>query len=170
MVFTFFFRDAYILEFAVKHVVPFATRRRRVRIGDAGCVMAPEPYSLAIMGAESMVCHAFRDLAIHAAGVDESGTFGGIIRSVIYGEDEVRTITGGLLEKHVVPNCTPGYFQAIDTIREGVVFQKRNLLSFQSAGSDFALIACNNVFLRSRHLLEQDAHDCQIFKKVEADK
>ena len=53
MAFTFFFRDMQILDLAVKHVVPYAMGRSRIKVWDAGCAMGPEPYSLAIVLAEN---------------------------------------------------------------------------------------------------------------------
>ncbi len=147
MAFTFFFRDLLILELAMKHVVPFTMGRSRARIWDAGCAMGPEPYSLAIMFAESMGYFAYKNLTIYATDIDETDTFGPTIKAGIYPEEELKRIPEDLFKKYFKPNGKPGHFQVIDTIRERVVFQKHNLLSLQPIGDDFSFIMCKNVLL-----------------------
>ena len=79
MAFTYFFRYLLILELITKHVVPYVSGRSRIKVWDAGCAMGPEPYSLAIMFAESMGKFAFKNLKIFATDIDTCDTFGGII-------------------------------------------------------------------------------------------
>jgi len=147
MAFTFFFRDMLILELAMKHVVPFAMGRSRVRVWDAGCAMGPEPYSLAIMFAEAMGYFAFKNLTIYATDIDETDTFGNIIKQGLYQEEELKRIPEGIFAKYFRPNGKAGHFQILDTIRERVVFQKHDLLSLKPIGDDFSLIICKNVLL-----------------------
>jgi chemotaxis protein methyltransferase CheR len=147
MAFTYFFRDLQILELAIKHVVPLAIGRSRVKIWDAGCAMGPEPYSLAIMFAESMGQFAFKNLTIYATDVDEQDTFGTIIRNGVYPEDELKRVPEDIFKKYFKPDSKPGFFQVIDSIRDRLVFQKHDLLSMKSIGSDFMLVICKNVLL-----------------------
>ena len=147
MAFTFFFRDTQILELAVKKVVPAVMGRSKVKVWDAGCAMGPEPYSLAIMLAEAMGHFAFRNLTIYATDIDETDTFGSIIKNGVYHEEELRRLPEGIVDKYFRPNGKPGYFQIAETIRERVMFQKHNLLSLQPVGNDFSLILCKNVLL-----------------------
>jgi len=147
MAFTFFFRDQQILDLIVRHVALFVMGRSKVKVWDAGCAMGPEPYSLAIMFAESMGRFAFKNLYIYATDIDETDTFGGIIKNGIYHEEELRRLPEGIFEKYFRPNGKPGYFQIADAIRERVIFQKHNLLSLQPIGNDFSLILCKNVLL-----------------------
>ncbi|HVN97190.1 MAG TPA: CheR family methyltransferase [Syntrophorhabdaceae bacterium] len=147
MAFTFFFRDTQILKLAVEHVVPFAMGRSRVRIWDAGCAMGPEPYSLAILLAESMGYFAFKNLRIYATDIDETDTFGQTIRTGTYPEEDLKRIQPDIFKKYFVPNDKPGYFRVVDTIREHVIFEKHDLLSLRPIGEDFSLILCKNVLL-----------------------
>jgi chemotaxis protein methyltransferase CheR len=147
MAFTFFFRDIQILELAIKHVVPSAIGKSRIKIWDAGCAMGPELYSLAILFAEHMGQFAFKNLTIYATDIDEQDTFGTIIKNGVYPEDELKRVPQEIFKKYFKTNGKPGFFQVIDSIRERVVFQKHDLLSFNSIGSDFSLVLCKNVLL-----------------------
>ena len=77
-----------ILDLAVKHVVPYAMGRSRIKVWDAGCAMGPEPYSLAIVLAENMGHFSFKNLTVYATDIDETDTFGNI--KGIYTEDETK--------------------------------------------------------------------------------
>jgi chemotaxis protein methyltransferase CheR len=147
MAFTFFFRDIQILDLAVKHVVPYAMGRSRIKVWDAGCAMGPEPYSLAIILAENMGHFSFKNLTLYATDIDEQDTFGTIIKNGIYPEDELKRIPEEIFKNYFSPNGKPGHFQISNIIKERIVFQKHNLLSLQSIGSDFSLIMCKNVLL-----------------------
>ena len=153
MAFTFFFRDIQILDLAVKHVVPYAMGRSRIKVWDAGCAMGPEPYSLAMILAESMGHFSFKNLTLYATDIDEQDTFGTIIKNGIYPEDELKRIPEEIFKKYFIPNGKPGHYEVISLIRDRIVFQKHNLLSLQSIGNDFSLIMCKNVLL---HLQQQE--------------
>jgi chemotaxis protein methyltransferase CheR len=151
LAFTFFFRDTPILELAVKHMVPYAMGRSRIKVWDAGCAMGPEPYSLAIILAENMGNFAFKNLTLYATDIDETDTFGTIIKNGIYPGEELQRMPEGILEKYFRPNGHNGHYQIIEQIRDRLVFQKHNLLSLQSIGSDFSLILCKNVLLHFQY-------------------
>jgi chemotaxis protein methyltransferase CheR len=147
MAFTFFFRDLQILDLAINNVVPQLIGRSRARIWDAGCAMGPELYSLAILLAEKMGYFAFKNLTIYATDIDETDTFGKIIQTGIYSEEETKRIPPEIFSKYFKANGKPGHFQVIDTIRERVTFQRHDLLSLKPIGNDFSLILCKNVLL-----------------------
>jgi len=147
MAFTFFFRDMQILELIMRHVVPFVVGSSRVRVWDAGCAMGLEAYSLAILFAENMGYFAFKNLQIHATDKEESNSFGDIIRSGIYPEEEVRRIPAELLQKYFMPVNQNSHFQVIDPIRSKIYYQRHDLLSLKPIGSGFSLILCKNVLL-----------------------
>lgn len=147
MAFTFFFRDMQILELAIKYVVPNAIGRSRAKIWDAGCAMGPEPYSLAILFAESMGCFAYKNLTIYATDIDETDSFGDTVRKGSYPYEELKRIPQHLFKKYFLPDSLPGYFRVIDKVRERIVFRKHDLLSLQAISSDFLLVLCKNVLL-----------------------
>ena len=57
------------LQHAVRFLMHTASGRSRIRIWDAGCAMGPEPYTLAILLAESMNPFAFRNIQLFATGL-----------------------------------------------------------------------------------------------------
>jgi chemotaxis protein methyltransferase CheR len=149
--FTFFFRDLPILELAVKHVVSYTMGRSRIKVWDAGCAMGPEPYSLAILLAESMGKFSFKNLTLYATDIDETDTFGNIILKGIYPEEELQRIPREIFEKYFAPNGAPRHYQVVDLIRERMQFQRHNLLSLKTIGNDFSLIICKNVLLHFQY-------------------
>ncbi len=147
MAFTYFFRDLPILELITKHMVPYVSGRSRIKVWDAGCAMGPEPYSLAIMLAESMNKFAFKNLKIFASDLDNCGTFGDIIAKGVYPEEEVKRIPPEIFGKYFKPNGKPGHFEISQEVRDCLMFQKHDLLSLQPIGQDFSLVMCKNVLL-----------------------
>lgn len=147
MAFTYFFRDMHVLELAIKHLVPCASGRSRVRIWDAGCAMGPEPYSLAIMLAEGMGRFGFRNVSIFASDIDESGGFDKIIAEGIYPEEPLSRIPEEIFRKYFQPNGRPGFFRIDEGIKKCVSFRRHDLLSLEPIGDDFSLIICKNVLL-----------------------
>ena len=145
MAFTFFFRDLPPLEHAVRHVVPAVAGRSRIKVWDAGAAMGQEPYTLAILFAETMNQFAFKNLKIYTTDIEEN--FGQIITDGIYPENELQRIPRDLFEKYFVQNCKAGHYQLDEKIRNTIVHQHHDLLSLKAIGSDFCLIVCKNVLL-----------------------
>ena len=147
MAFTYFFRDSHALNLAVEHLLPTVAGRSKVRVWDAGCATGPEPFSVAILLAESMGRFAFRNLQIVASDHDEGNNFDSIIREGIYPADPLSRIPGDLFEKYFVPAGREGFFRIVDLIKASVTFQTHDLLSLQPVGEDFSLVVCKNVLL-----------------------
>lgn len=147
MAFTYFFRDVQTLELARDHALPFLKTRRYINIWDAGCAMGPEPYTLAIILRESMGHMYFRNIRIKATDIDGSNLFGKIIADGIYPREQVERIPQDIFLKYFQAVEPKGHYQIIDDLRRAVSFQKHDLLSLQSVGSDFGLIICKNVLL-----------------------
>ena len=137
----------HVLELAIRHFIPYVMGRSKIYIWDAGCAMGPEPYSLAILLAESMGNFAFRNLQIIASDVDESGNFDKIIEEGIYSEEPLSRIPPELLAKYFSPAKETGFYKLNDKILNSVKFLRHNLLSLQSVRDDFSLIVCKNVLL-----------------------
>jgi chemotaxis protein methyltransferase CheR len=151
LAFTYFLRDLQTLERVVEHVVPYTAGRSRVRIWDAGCAMGPEPYSLAMLFAESMGHFGFKNLRIHATDLDDCSVFGDIIRAGLYQEEEVKRMPRGLLDKYFQPDDKAGYFRISELLRSRIEFQKHDLLSLNPIGDGFSLVVCKNVLLHFQH-------------------
>jgi len=147
MAFTFFFRDITTIEEAVKYITPQIIGRSKVTIWDAGCAMGPEPYTLAIVLSENLGPFAFKNVKIYATDHDESGQFGNIIDEGVYHFDELKRMPEDLFKKYFTPTTKDGYFQISSTIKNCIVYQKHDLLTFHPIRTDFNLIMCKNVLL-----------------------
>ena len=152
MAFTFFFRDQQVLERAVEHCLPAIAGRNHPRIWDAGAAMGQEPYTLSILFAERMGHFAFNNLRIDATDVENTGHFAQVIAAGVYPKDELSRLPEGILEKYFEANGKPGHFRVVDKVRERVVFQCHDLLSFKEIGHVYALVLCKNVLLHFRPL------------------
>lgn len=152
MAFTYFFRDLQTLDMIREYVIPSLRTRRYIHIWDAGCAMGPEPYSLAIILRENMG-PIFRNVAIHATDIDESGRFGDMIREGVYPEEQIKRIPDEIFDKYFARDGAPGYYRISEEIRKAVSFRKHDLLSLEPVREDFALILCKNVLL---HFKEEE--------------
>lgn len=148
MAFTFFFRDMHTIDHAVKILVPEVTGRSRIRVWDAGCAMGPEPYTLAITLAEAMGNFSFKNLYITASDIDETDTFGKILKDGIYSDEETKRIPPEIFEKYFEKiEGDVVRFRVTENIRNRIEFQKHDLLSLKPIGIGFSLILCKNVLL-----------------------
>ncbi len=149
MAFTFFFRDLTPLEQAVRFLIAEASGRSRVRIWDAGCAMGPEPFTLAILLAESMGQFAFRNVQIHATDYDEPllKTLG----EAVFPWVELERIPADIFRKYFEPADRDGFFRVVEKIRSVVTTQHHNLLSLKPVRDDFSLIVCKNVLLHFQY-------------------
>jgi chemotaxis protein methyltransferase CheR len=149
MAFTFFFRDHDTLARAVEHFVPDATGRSRIRVWDAGCAMGQEPYTLAILLAETLGHFAFRNVQIFATDYDEPLLK--ILRKGIYPQDELKRIPGDLFVKYFEPVGDNGHYRIIEKIRSAILPQHHDLLSFKPVRDSFGMVICKNVLLHFQY-------------------
>lgn len=146
MAFTFFFRDAPVLETAVQLAARELLGRAHGRIWDAGCASGPEPFTLAILLARILGQFGFRNVHIDATDLDESGGFGDIIRNGVYPAAEVDRMPPGVLEEFFEP-AGAGRYRAAALLRDRIRFHRHDLLSLRETGSAYSLIVCKNVLL-----------------------
>ncbi len=147
MAFTFFFRDQHVLDLVVRVLTPHLIGRNHPRIWDAGCAMGQEPYSLAILFAETLGTFAFRNLQIIATDVDEQDTFGPMVTSGEYPEELLARVPVRLLDRYFVPGELPAHRRVCERVRGRIRFQKHDLRSLRPVGTGFSLIMCKNVLL-----------------------
>ncbi len=127
--------------------------RQRLRIWCAGCSYGAEPYSLAILLAESEPEAAH---TVHATDIDR--TVLRRAREGIYGSHDLRNIPGDCLESffRIAPagghvrdatrvDSAPSY-QVKPEIRNRVVFSSHNLLA-DRFDAEYDLICCRNVVI-----------------------
>ena len=145
MAFTFFFRDQTPLEHAVRFMMTAAAGRSRINIWDAGCAMGQEPYTLAILLAETMNQFALRNVKILATDYDEPLLE--VLAAGSYPQDELQRIPRDLFEKYFQPDQQDGYFRVADTIKNLVEPSYHNLLSLVPIKDGLSLIVCKNVLL-----------------------
>ncbi len=145
MAFTFFFRDIDTLTLAVRHLIPAASGRSRVRIWNAGCAMGQEPYTLAILLAENMGHFAFRNLRIFATDYDEPLLK--ILREGIYPGEELQRIPSELFRKYFEKFGENGSYRIVEMIRNCIYAEHHDLLSLKPVRDGFSLIICKNVLL-----------------------
>jgi chemotaxis protein methyltransferase CheR len=147
MAFTYFFRDYHTLELITKHLVPSVAGRASVRVWDAGCASGQEPYTLAIILAETMGRFSFRNLHIEATDIDGSNLFGDIIAKGIYPREELERIPPEIFEKYFVKLGEGSHYQVDELIRSRLQFRKHDLLSLKPTGEGYSLVLCKNVLL-----------------------
>jgi chemotaxis protein methyltransferase CheR len=145
MAFTFFFRDAEVLETAVRRALPDLCGQAFIHIWDAGCAHGPEPYTLAMILHQQMSEFVFHNVRIHATDVDV--TFERAVRNGIYRDEELRRIPGHLRDRYFAPHGTAGHHRVIDDLRARVHFARHDLLSFEPVREGLAMVVCKNVLL-----------------------
>lgn len=145
MAFTFFFRDLGSLELAISHLLPQIAGRSRIRIWDAGCAMGQEPYTLAMLLAESLSPIMFRNVEIIASDYDE-----GVIKvldNAVYPYEQLQRIPELYFKRYLEPSGTEGEYRVVAAIRNAVRSVHHNLLSFTPVIDRLSLIVCKNVLL-----------------------
>ena len=153
MAFTFFFRDNYSIEQAIKLLLPKIDGIKEINIWDAGCAMGQEPYTLAIMLAEKLGYFTFKKIQIHATDIDENNTFHKIINDGIYPKSELERIPKEYFEKYFTQTESSDYYKINENIKKRVTFLKHNLTTLQPINSNYNFILCKNVLL---HLTQQE--------------
>lgn len=149
MAFTFFFRDQTPLQHAVNFLVQATAGRSRVNIWDAGCAMGQEPYTLAILLAESMGTFAFRNIRIFAT--DHDAPLLEVVEAGRYPREELQRIPENLFEKYFEPDDRSGYYRLKDAVKSRVTPRHHDLLSLKPIQSGFSLVVCKNVLLHFDH-------------------
>lgn len=145
MAFTFFFRDQTPLEHAVNFMIKAASGRSKISIWDAGCAMGQEPYTLAILLAETMNYFALNNLKIYATDYDEPLLK--VLKEGCYPYDELQRIPEHLFKKYFQPDEKEGCFRLVDKIKNLVDPHFHNLLSLTPIKDGMSLIVCKNVLL-----------------------
>ncbi len=156
MAFTYFFRDLQTLELICEYALPYLKTKRYIKVWDAGCAMGPEPYTLAMLIREKVGNMYYRNVKITATDLDGSNLFEEIISNAIYPREQVERIPKEIFDKYFVKADKTDHFQIVEEIRKAVVFQKHDLTTLKSVGSDFGIIICKNVLL---HFSEQQRID-----------
>ena len=147
---THFFREPLHFEFLERTVFPIwrAARARTIRVWSAGCSTGEEPYSLAMLLAESFPCEAGWDIEIVATDLSSR-----VLRAAeegVFSFEKAKEIPGHLLRSYMLRGVRSqeGRIKAAPALRARVRFSQLNLNDerYDLAGS-FQLILCRNVLI-----------------------
>ena len=152
MAFTYFFRDRQTLDFIVEHLVPIVSGRSTIKVWDAGCASGEEPYTFAILLAEKMGKHLFRNVEIFATDIDTSNQFGQIINNGVYPAKDLQRIPEELFSKYFSKhNGTDEYCKISEELTSKIKYRRESLLSLTPPDSSFSLVICKNVLLHQTY-------------------
>ncbi|MBX3043989.1 MAG: chemotaxis protein CheR [Candidatus Kapabacteria bacterium] len=147
MAFTFFFRDRHTLELLAKLLKDYATGFSRIKIWDAGSAMGPEPYTFAMIMAETIGAEAFKRVQIISSDIDEYDKYGETINNAVYPKSELVRMPDDIFEKYFVSTEDPNLFKIVEPITSRMSFIKHDLLTLKPFEMNFHGIICKNVLL-----------------------
>ena len=144
---TSFFRDPEVWETLRDEIVPVLLETRKddgpIRVWSAGCASGQEPYSLAMLFAESVGAEALRDrVRIYATDADEDAL--SQARAAIYSPRQVTDVPEPLLSKYF--GSMSGNFVVNRDIRRAVIFGRHDLLQ-DAPISRVDLLLCRNTLM-----------------------
>jgi len=144
--YTFFFRERDHFDYLRTRFFP-ALAGRRVRCWSAGCSTGEEPYTLAMVGLESLGDGPDVDLRILAT--DISGRVLDHARRGIYSGKRLSAVPRDLLPKYFEPHMDSMEltYKVGPALRRVVHFAYLNLLSRWPMSGPFDLIMCRNVMI-----------------------
>ena len=145
---TSFFREPQHFAHLAQNVLPaLAARGGRVRLWSAGCSSGEEPYSLAIVLCECLPESDRPDARILAT--DICTRMVAATREALYGEEALRGVAPGLVQKHFVRVGTerPRRYRVADHVRRIVRPARLNLMEAWPMTGPFDIIFCRNVMI-----------------------
>jgi len=145
---TSFFREEQHFEFLRREILPALCKGSGpIRIWSAGCSSGEEPYSLAIILAESIPNIRHRDVRILAT--DISTKILAEAREAVYTQDVVRDVPPMLLQRYFtcVQTAPPRLYRVNDQLRAIVRLARLNLMEPWPMAGPFDVIFCRNVMI-----------------------
>ncbi|VAW80355.1 Chemotaxis protein methyltransferase CheR [hydrothermal vent metagenome] len=146
---TAFFREPHHFEFLEKTAFPAAMQRhrsdKRVRLWSAGCSTGEEPYSIAMMLAESALSTSVWDTRLLATDLDSNVV--ATAREGRYAEQRIAGLTTARSNKWF--DTLPGGadVQVKPALQEAVTFKRLNLMHDWPMSGPFDMIFCRNVVI-----------------------
>lgn len=151
---TSFFRDAWLYDAVLKHVLPErvaelrrSPQRRCIRIWSAGTATGQEAYSLAMLVREFIDSHdALRDSQFELLASDISDAAIATAKAAAYSKAELaRGVCETRLERHFRHHG--GRWHVKDAVRRLVQFRRISLLQVPADLGPFDLVLCRNVLI-----------------------
>ncbi|WP_026101176.1 CheR family methyltransferase [Synechococcus sp. PCC 7336] len=144
---TAFFRDKSAWDYLWHHTLPNVlkgkTSNEPIRIWSAGCASGEEAYTLAIILAESIGAHQFRQrVKIYATDVDEEALTQA--RHASYSSKEIEPLPNELREKYFEPLGDRHVFR--QDLRRAVIFGRHDLVQ-DAPISRLDLLVCRNTLM-----------------------
>lgn len=146
---TAFFREPHHFEFLSKTAFPEAMRRhradQRVRLWSAGCSTGEEPYSIAMVLAESPLSDSPWDARLLATDLDSN-----VVATASEGRYAEQRIAGLTLARnnkwfHTLPGGRD--VQVKPALQKAITFKQLNLMSDWPMSGPFDMIFCRNVVI-----------------------
>jgi two-component system, chemotaxis family, CheB/CheR fusion protein len=144
---TTFFRDGEPWEFLSSEILPRLLADKRptdpVRVWSAGCATGEEPFTIAMILAESMGLDDFRDrVKIYATDVDEHALT--IARQASYDSGKVESVPPAMLDRYF--ERVNGNYVLLKDLRRAVVFGRHDILQ-DAPISRVDLLVCRNTLM-----------------------
>lgn len=148
---TAFFREQHHFDYLRQHLLPELVRhddgRRRLRVWSAGCSTGQEPYSIAMVLAETLTDIENWDARILATDLDtdvlEFGRLG------IYTQDKVDKIERARLQRWFLRgrDRNAGKVRVVSELRRLITFRQLNLIRKWPMRGPFDMIFCRNTLI-----------------------
>ncbi len=144
---TSFFRDPEAWDYVRTDVIPAMLAARAptdpIRLWSAGCASGQEPYSLAMLLADTLGLDAYRQrVKIYATDVDEDAL--SQARAAVYDAKAVESVPEDLRERYFDRNN--GNYAVNKDLRRGVIFGRNDLVK-DAPISRVDLLACRNTLM-----------------------
>lgn len=145
---TSFFREGHHFAYLQNEFLPVfqkSSSNQGLRVWSAGCSTGEEPYSLAMIIAESLGLG--RDWKILASDLDSN-----VVRTAsagVYAVDRVQGIASGRIKKWFLrgSGSREGFVKVVPSLRERIGFRQLNLLEPWPMTKPFDVIFCRNVVI-----------------------
>ncbi|MFI4913680.1 MAG: CheR family methyltransferase [Steroidobacterales bacterium] len=161
---TSFFRERHHFEILARKLLPALERRnaasRRIRIWSAGCSTGEEPYSIAMVVAETLGRLPAWDIRILATDIDSNVL--AHARRGLYERGRLEKLDAARITRWFEPQAEGGQYQVCDEIKRLITFNTLNFMSEWPLKGPFDVIFCRNVIIyfdrdTQRHVLRRMA-------------
>jgi two-component system CheB/CheR fusion protein len=142
-----FFRDQPVWDYVAAQVIPALIaakgEREPIRVWSAGCATGEEPYTIAMLLAEALGEHAYRErVKIFATDVDTDAVASA--RQGVYSPKQVEPVPQALRERYF--EAVNGHYSFTKELRRSVIFGVNDLIG-DAPISRLDLLTCRNALI-----------------------